>query len=304
MSDWDVLRLSKSPFYKKSHHDTYVKGKESVKVDFKISETAYNDLMRYFKGNGMTKTEGFKQIVWDKLEMINTFQTRRVFNNIEFIMIFPKTDDIDVLNEKVRVIALYNTENDFNDKFHHQKGFDNKFNYQYDMKLFSKSFFDDEMRIINSTLESPVDRVNSGDIMSWDSLYNRLDELYGLRPDSYYFVRCPLNNFLDIKRDGEFQSDDHQGEHDGIYAFHDFDKSLYCTINWNYSLESATILFDVNFIMMSDFLDILSESKFKPLRESIFDIKDSKYNKEKLDVLIDGQKRWLKLLEITREKLD
>lgn len=305
MKGFSNLRLSKSPFYKKSHHDKYVRGKKSVKVDFKISETAYNDLIRYFKGNGMTKTEGFKQIIWDKLEMINTFQNRRNFNNIEFIMIFPKTDNLEELNKKAVIIALYNTAEDFIDGFHHEEGFDNKFNYQYDLNLFGKTFFEKEMMILNSTKESSVYRVNLGDLEDWDSFYRRLDDLYDLGHERYYFVRCPLNNYLDVKMEGQYQSKDHtRGDHDAIYVFNDFERSLYCQIKWNYSLEMQSIIFEIEFIMMSKFIEILYNSDFKPLRESLGDVQNSEYNKNKIDTLIRGQTAFLEFLKDQREKLD
>lgn len=302
--DFSILHMSKSPFYKESHHDKYVKGKKAVKVDFKISESAYNDLMKYFRANGISKTDGLKQLVWDKLEAINTFQNRKIFNNIEFIMIFPKTDDIVELTEKAKVIALYNTECDFLDGFNHKNGFNSSFNFQYELKPFHRAFFGDEMVIINSTKDSPVRRVNKGDLQDWESLHHRLDEIYDLKNETYYFVRCPLNNYLDIKWEGQLQSKEHRGEHVGIYAFNDYTQSLFCIVNWAYSSENKNMLFDVYFVQMGEFIEKMYNSDFKPLRESIEDIQHSEYNKNQLDNLIQGQELWLEMLKKTRKKFD
>ena len=312
MPDWDFLATSKSPFYKESHHDKYKRGKQSVKVDFKIPETAYNDLMKYFKANGKSKTEGFEEMVWKKLETINTFR-QKCFNNIEFIMLIPKTDDIAELTDKSRVIALYNTDCDFVDGFNYEYGgFDKSFNYQYDLSQFGKGFFGMEMLILNSTKETSVrnGRVTLGDLTDWDSFFARLEEIgkeeeWDLNLRDCYFVRCPLNNYLDVNRDGQFQSPNRNGDHKAIYVFNDFKKSLFCIIDWRYtqsSLGNGDISFYTYFVPMGEFIKILSESNYKPLRDSIADINNSEYNKRALEVLIDGQEKWLELLKATYEK--
>jgi len=298
---FQILRLNKSPFYKERHHDKYVKGKRGVKVDFKISETAYNDLMKYFKGMGLNKTEGFKQIIWDKLEMINTSR-RTCFNNVEVIMLIPRSRSVDELNEESRIIGLYNTESDFIDEFNHLDGFDKSFNYRYDLHGFYEDFF--PMDIVNSTKESPIYRVNKRDLQNWDSLYARLDELYGLGNGDWDFVRFPLNNYLDVNREGQFQSPSYRGKHEGIYIFDDLNnKRLYCLLNWSYSLENKNVLFDFSFVHMSEFMYILHDADYKKLRDSYKDLKNSDYDKEQFDMLIKNVEGHLDFLKRQREKM-
>lgn len=302
--------MDKSPFYKESHHEKYKRGKEQPKPSFRIPESAYNDLMRYFKANGMNETDGFRQLVWDKLESINTFRERRCFNQIEFIMLIPRNADIISMTENSRIIALYNTESDFIKKFNHQNGFKKDFNYHYDLNYFNEGFFRKEMQIINSTKESKVFRVNKNDLREWDRFYSRLeklieeDEEWDLNLADCYFVRCPLNNYLDVKREGQFQSSVYRGDHEGIYVFYDsWKKRFYCHIYWNYDLESRSIAFKVYFITMEEFMMTLKDADFRPLRESYGDLEHSEYEKKRLDSFIKGQEEILDFLRSERDKL-
>lgn len=306
MSDFQILRMSKSPFYKESHHGKYKHGNPQEKLSFYIPKAAYNDLMTYFKGNGLNLTDGFNRMVSDKLAMINSSR-RAVFNNIEFIMLLPKTDDILELSEKARVIALYNVDCDFVEDFNHRNGFDKSFNYQYDLKPFGEGFFRKEMQIINSTKESQLRRINMGDLMDWKSLYSKLQELskeeeWNLNLADCYFVRCPLNNYLDINRDGQFQSPIYDGDHEGIYIFEDLKRKYYCLITWDYSLENNSIAFiNISFITMREFMEILKNSDFKSLRESYSDLKNSDSDKKKLESMIKAEEDFIDFL---RHELD
>ena len=292
--NYQGMRINKSPFHKDSHHIKYKKGVKQIKPNFKISPTAYNDLMRYFKANGMNETDGFRQMVWDKLAMINTFNQRKVFNNIELIMLLPKTDDRTELEDKSRIIALYNTDCDFKEGFNHRKGFSKDFNYQYDLKLFGEGFFREEMNIINSTNDSPVYRVSQGDLSRWETFFQRLDDLnkeegWDLNLRQCYFVRCPLNNFLDVKREGQFQSNlNSKGDHDGIYVFDDFKKRYFCIINWHYSLEKNGIEFIFEFLNEREFIGIISSyDDFEVLKNSYPTLKNNEHHKKILDKMIE-----------------
>jgi len=305
--DFQDLRMNKSPFYKDSHHGKYKHGNPQEKVSFYIPKTAYNDLMKYFKSNGLNLTDGFNQMVSDNLAMINTSR-RTVFNNIEFIMLIPKSASVIEMTEKARVIALYNTDCDFTDDFNYQYGFDSKFNYQYDLRTFGEGFFRKEMRIINSTKESPVMNVNKGDLENWNSFYSRLNELnriekWDLNLDNCYFVRCPLNNYLDINRDGQFQSPTYDGKHEGIYIFNDLQRRLFCLVNWSYSHENQSISFEIFFIIILEFMRILEEADFKPLRESYSNLENSAFDKERMDNLIKSQEQFLEFLKNERDNM-
>lgn len=311
MMEYQVLKMNKSPFYKKSHHDSYKHGNPKIPKSIRIPKDAHDDLMAYYNGIGIDEiSEVLNQLICEKLEMINTFKRRKVFNNIELIMLIPKTDDRIELEDKSRIIALYNTDEDFIDGFNHLKRFPTKFNYQYDMKPFGESFFRSEMNIINNTKESPVYRVNKRDLSRWESLSQRLESIsreeeWDLNVRDCYFVRCPLNNFLDVKREGQYQSNlNHRGDHDGIYVFDLLNaRRLYCIINWNYSLENGNIGFNIEFLNQRQFMEILEESDFKTLRESYSKLNNSDYDRERLDKMIEGEERWLEFLKHEREKM-
>ena len=301
MEDFQILRMNKSPFYKESYHGSYVRGQPMAKVDFRLPKTAHDDLIRYFKANGLSKSEGFNQMVSDKLAMINTSK-RTVFNQVEAIMLIPRCNNLERLNDESRIIALINTEADLIDGFHHQGAFNKSFNYQYELMPFYEDFF--PMDLINATKESQVKRVNMGDLKHWDSLYARLDELYGLDGTEWDFVRFPLNNYLDINREGQFQSPRLRGDHRGVYIFDDFNrKRLFCIIDWSYSLENKNIIFDVEFIPMLEFMPIIEKADFKPLRESYGNLRNSDYDKRKLKEMIENEERMLDFLKRNYEKL-
>ena len=271
------------------------------KVDFKIPKSAYDDLMKYFRGQGLNKSDGFNQLVHDKLAMINTSR-RTIFNHIEMIMLIPRTEDLDELDEKSRIIALYNTKTDFIDEFNYEEGFNKSLNYQYDLRDFDEIFF--PMGIINSTKESQVKGVNQKDLWNWESFYERLDELYDLKSNEWYFVRCPLNNYLDVNREGQFQHPQYRGDHLGIYIFDYFnEKRIYLFLNWDYSHEHGNISFVMNFGDLESFMYYITDSEYKSLRDFYDKLQTSKSDKKKLEDLIATEEKILKYLKKQYDKM-
>ena len=225
-------------------------------------------------------------------------------------MLIPKTDAPHELEEKARIIALYNLDEDFHDGFNHRKGFPKSFNYQYDMKPFGEGFFREEMNIINSARDSPVHRVNRRDLSNWQSLIQRLhdisiEEEWNLNVRDCYFVRCPLNNFLDVKREGQYQSKlNLKGNHDGLYVFDIMNaRRLFCIVNWSYSLENENIGFNLEFLNQREFLELIEESDFKRLRGSYSTLTHSDYDRERMDKMIEGQEKWLEFLKHERDNM-
>lgn len=286
-----IYHVNQSPFYKEKHHEKYIRGEQGVKVSFRIPKTAYNDLMTYFKGNGWNSTDGFNHILTEKLNSINTSK-RTCFNNIELLMLIPNSSDIMELNEKSVIIGLYNADFDFKKDYNYVDGFKKGFNIVYERKFFCEDFF--PIDIINSLKDSPLVDVDKKDIGIWDSLYQKLEELYDIDLNNAFFVRFPLNNYLDVNRDGQYQDLMKEGFHKGIYVFNEFGgKSLYCVLTWNYLNQMGEMSLDFKFIHMMEFMRILSDSNYKPLNDARDGSHRSFYDKKELKRLIDDEERHL-----------
>ena len=262
----DVLPINQSPFHKDSHYEKYIRDAPMEKISFRIPKTAYNDLLTYFKGMGMEKSEGFKKILTDKLEMINTSK-RTIFNNSELIMVIPKTRSLSELNDKSFILTLYNVKTDFKKGFIYQDGFNKTFNINYELEDFGFFFPMDILRnlnkdvIFNSASSNPYVK---GDFQEY---HKRLEEFHELMLSDCYFVRFPLNNYLDINRDGQYQSSRLKGWHEGIYAFDDFNQyRLHFKLEWRYD-NSGLIHFRGEFIPLSEFMFIVKNADMKNVRD-------------------------------------
>lgn len=297
----ELMRINRSPFDKDVYHEKYVRDAPMEKVSFRIPKTAYNDLMTYFKGNGMDKSEGFNQILTDKLQLINSSK-RTCFNNVELIMLLPKTKNLEELDDKSQIIACYNTKSDFHESYEYNDGFGKSFNIQYEMEEFCEDFF--SLEPLQNMKESNVFGVNFGEMMDWDSFSAKLGELYeDLDMEDCYFVRFPLNNYLDVNRQGQFQHSRYMGKHQGIYIFDVFGyRRFYCLFNWSYH-ESGVIAYNFRFLPMGEFMRILEDSPHKNLNECYENLKNSKKDKEEIEELINKTERHLDFLKRLHDKI-
>ena len=264
MAKNDIISISQSPFDKKKYHEKYIRGEPKKPESIRIPKTVHKDLMKYFEENGMGFSEGVNQILADRLQMINS-SDRICFNNIELIMLLPQVRNIDDLNYYSHIIGVINTDKDFIDGYNHDKGFKKDFNIQYDLEGFWEKPF--PMDIINSTRQSCIQGVNLEDLKEWDSFKSKVYEIYGYNSFAFFdFVRIPLNNYLDVKREGEFQHPQYRGKHRGLYVFDDFyNKRIYCIIDWEYSGENGQMEFDVRFVDGCDFHELIIQSEHDKL---------------------------------------
>lgn len=263
-----TIPINQSPFHKESHFDHYKRGSKKMKVDFKISPSAYNDLLTYFNGRNIDKSDGFREIIFDKLETINTWKNN-CFNNIEILMLIPiwKIKEKQHLSKHSDIIGVINTECDFIDSYNHVQGFQKTpLNIRYEMKQIHEYNF--PFDILQSTKEPCLFHFESEDLKDFDSFYNRLDELTEFHLDEYAFTRFPLNNYLDINRQGEFQHPKYMGKHQGIYIFDNIGyRRLFWIIDWEYSGDGFITFSNSRFIDMVDFMKIVKNADYKPLRD-------------------------------------
>ncbi len=295
----DLKQVNQSPFFKESHHGRYVRGEPMEKVDFKIPKTAYKDLMTYFKGNGLTKTEGFNQLVSDKLNIINSHK-RTIFNNIELVMMIPKTMNLKELNDKSFILTLYNTKTDFENEFIHNEGFNKTFNFNYELMDFSFlpiDIFNNLKKNIEFHLFSH-NPYKTGGIMKY---YQRLEEHQDLKMSDYYFVRFPLNNYLDINREGQYQHSGMRGWHEGLYVFDDFNHHrLYFQLEWKYTpyqtSESGSLKLRGYFLNKIDFMYIVKNADMKNVRDCHESLLNNSHDREFMESALKDameMKEWI-----------
>ena len=260
------MRMDKSPFYKdrSKRTDNDIKSKS-----IKFPRLLYNDLDKFFKSEGFeTFTDGIKHICQDALDCV--CPERKTFNQLEVIMLIPKTDDINQLEAKSRIISIINTECDFDDDYIHD-GFNEQYNLTYPLTDFKKTLF--PFGTYANLKESKVYRTNIRDLKSWNSFKNRQNELYSssvekdesLNLDDCYFVNFPLNNYLDIYDKGKYHDDSFENTHHGVFIFrnHLDNKFLFCNIGWEYSPVNDSIVTEFYFQDRDDFIMQIFDYKDK-----------------------------------------
>lgn len=299
MSDIKTFLMNKSPFYdvnaKRDSNTTKV-------VTFRLPIEAYNKLMNYFEDIYVenAKTKGFNHLAYKQLEMI--CDERKTFNNLECFMLIPRvkalegedeTDvylkTLDVLNNYSEIIAIVNTDCDFIDDYNHSLEFHDEYNLVYQLNSFNDRDF--PMSILRFTKDSCVYRTNKADLNSFYTFKDRQRELYhdnyngnSLDVEDCYFVRFPLNNYLDEFRDGQYQDKSFENSHEGIFAFQELSSklNLYCVINWDYSRENKCVVLEYYFMDREDFLKSIFETLDEKLIEASSNAVDDKHRYEVL----------------------
>lgn len=300
----DLRSVNQTPFFKESHHGRYVRGEPMELVNFKIPKTAYKDLIEYFKGNGLTKTEGFNQLVSDKLNMINTHK-RTIFNNIEIVMMIPKTRNLEELNKKSFVLVLYNTKTDFENEFIYDEGFNKTFNFNYELEDFSFLPID-IFNNLKTNIQFHISMHNPYKNAEFKEYHQRLEKetQYSapeLKLSDYYFVRFPLNNYLDIKREGQYQHSGKRGYHEGLYVFDDFNHHrLYFQLEWKYTpyptSESGSITLRGYFMHQTDFMYSVKNADMKNVRDCHESLLNNTHDKEFMESALkdaEEMKEWI-----------
>ena len=271
--------MNKSPFHEN------VKDGKSKSISFRLPIEAHDKLMKYFEANYdyNAKTKGMNELCFKKLDMI--CDERKSFNNLECFMLIPKyTNDIDKLSIASQIIAIVNTDCDFIEGFNHQHSFNDEYKIDYTMQDFTIENF--PMEVIANTKNSCVYRTNKKDLNSFHTFKNRQSELYhdgrfdevedilNLNVDDCYFVRFPLNNYLDVYRDGQYQIKSFNDFHQGLYAFYDLEAHsyLYCIIEWSYSQEMNSISLYSYFVKHDEVIQKVYETKDEKINQTFINL--------------------------------
>ena len=288
--EYRTFHTKQSPF----HKERDLQGKTEL-VSFRLPKEAYQDLMTYFEDvyDDNAKTRGFKQISLDTLE--NICSERKTYTNLEVYMILPKSDSIDDLNFYSQIIGFINTDVDFHDKFNLVSTFEDDYKIVYDVRNFEEGEF--PMGIISNTIEPCIYRTNSHTTHSFFLIKDRLSQLFDIDVENCSFVRFPLNNYLDVFRDGQYQDQSYNKEHRGVYVFNDMytNKKYYCIVEWYY--DNLAITFDFYFESVDDFSQDIYSRKDARLIDSFNEVLMDKNRKEKLLTIRNGLAEDLSYIE-------
>lgn len=310
MQDINMMKINGSPFYKKSYHEEYKHGDAQISKSVRIPKTLYNDLEEYRKGMGFEDFSAVvKNILIEKMESLNTFK-RTCFNNIECIMLIPKTSTIKDLDAQSEIITLYNTDLDFFDSYYnHEEGFKKTpFNILYDLQSFDDDSFPTNILLMLNRSDA-IFGIQQKDMLNWDALVNELEKKQKenlLNPDlnlrDCYFVRFPFNNYLDVKLEGQYQHSVLKEWHEGIYIFDEFGfRRLYLLFRWAFS--DGLIRTNFHFIPQTEFMRIIQDADEGNLRKTYENLKHSDFDRAELDELIAENERHGEFLKRLRSKI-
>ena len=248
--DFKSFFAKESPF-----HDEYVKdytGNKPNLPTFRINKYMLEDLENHFKKSNMTWTDGMTQMIHEYLDRICL--ERRTFNHLEVIMLIPKSDSIDEMESKSKIIAYINSNTDFKEYYEH-KAFEGEYNILFELMPFDELNF--PMNILRETKDSCVINTSKEDCESFEKFKDSQKELYDdIDLDDCYFVRFPLNNYLDVKNENGYAHGLFNMEHLGLYVFHDpivrlnnpdDELKINCLIDWHYLADISKIEFDYTF---------------------------------------------------------
>lgn len=292
--DFRTLPMNKSPFHDEKLSDGNLDKRKTVR----FTNYEFDRLNTYFENNDMEFSQGIRSLCYDKLDTI--CNERKTFNNLEVIMLIPKVnkDKIDlsdvesavkeyyhILDTYSEIIAVINTECDFKRDFNHLRKFNDDYNLVYEAKEFNQKNF--PMHILQNTKESKVYRTNQSTLNSFHSFKDRQSELYpNLNVDDCYFVRFPLNNYLDEFRSGQFQQIVFSNYHEGAFVFEiEIGLKYYCFIDWSYFRDTDSISFEFCFSSQDDFSNEIFKSTDVKLIKAAFHVVNGEYGKERLKVI-------------------
>lgn len=282
------FHAKQSPFYKE-YND------KADKLDVRLSKKAQNDLKKHFEGiYGKGKgafSKGIQSICQEYLDKL-CFE-RKIFEHLEVIMLIPKTDNLKALEVKSHIIAFVNHDIDFEEHYisSHRKGEDY---LTYDLTDFNEVNF--PMNLLKETIDSHVIYTPKELLDSFHRFKQRQGELYQeLDIDDCYFVRFPLNNYLDTYIDGQFHHKTFKGNHIGLILLEDIiaDRKLCMIVDWFYESEfSNQIAIDYQFAEINELLNWIKsdydEEDSAMVRTALKRFHDDEYRQSRLKILEDA----------------
>ena len=263
-------------------------------LSFRIEEKAVEDLKKHFKTTSDdVLSEGLRKLCFKELD--NLCLEKKTFNNLECFMLIPKTDDVFELNNKSQIVAIANTEADFNENYTHTTPFNDDYNLTYELIDFESKYFINEMKILQNTQESCVFNTSKNDLRHFETfkdrqraLYSEDNDIFNLNVDDCYFVRFPLNNYLDKFIDGQFQHEAYSENHIGIYVLNDVvrGRKLFLIIDWYYLSEyEVQLRIDIDFASYEKLNHHIMNAKDDKLVEALKEAMSDKFMKDRLIVL-------------------
>lgn len=302
-SDFKMFTMSKSPFHKERN----LKGK-TKNIAFRLPIEAYEDLKNYFEGvygEDGALSKGFKDLSYETLDSVCL--ERKNYNNLNVFMLIPKTDDLDDLHCYSEIFAFIDIDNDIEDDFNVVSRFEDDYNILYNLVDFNEENV--PMGIFAHSKEFCLYRLRKDRVCdSFNSLSVGLYSLYPHLTDwinkdlEFYMVRFPLNNYLDVFRNGQYQSLTYNNSHEGAFIFYDLveNRKIYSTIRWDYSPEGKHIFLDFLFYKPEDFSDVIYSVDDDKLTNVYRDIRDTDYRK---DGLINFRERLIEDLKLVDEAI-
>lgn len=229
------FRIDKSPFkFERNYHA------KSVSKSFRLPEDVYEEIMKYYDGlygekNNLTKA--FNNIVIEKLD--NICRERKSYQDLNVMMLIPKTTNLEELNEKSEVIGLFHIDDveNFNKQFLFREENDDEIVIKYELNNHKLESYYDFITHLNPNCF----RFDMMGVSSFDDFKIRLNKHYHkIDLENAQILHFELNNYFDIFRDGEFQSDLLNNTHIGAYAFVDDmkDEKIYFNVDWSYSPDN------------------------------------------------------------------
>lgn len=303
------FKIDKSPFkFERNYHA------KSVSKSFRLPEDVFKELMIYYDGvfgEENNPTKAFNDLAIEKLD--NICRERKAYQDLNIMMLIPKTDDLEVLNKNSEIIGFF-TVDDVSD-------------LNQDVLIRDES--EDTILIRNelghTTIEQSYNfikyinpkcfKFDMNDVSSIDDFKIRLNKAYPkIDLSDAYVVQFELNNYFDIFRNGEFQSSILNNTHIGAYTFFDMalkrdgaseNRKLYCIIRWKYN--SNILNLDFRFMSDSKFMrnftkdDIVDNKVIDDEITFIFNDGNRKEilidTKNKLEEYIEEMNEQLKLIE-------
>lgn len=287
------FKINKSPFeFKRNYHA------KSISKSFRLPEDVYNNIIVYFNeiyGENSAFTKGFNNLAIDKLN--NLCRERKSYQDLNIVMLIPKTDDLEEINEKSEIIAFITIDDISNlnrDLLIMNEDEDENPNIKEPLEFYNLETYYNNIKHINPKCF----KFNIDDVSSFDDFKNRLNDDYkNIDLDNSYLVQVDLNNYFDVYREGEFQSFHVNNYHLGVCAFVEHEgidetRLLYCLIRWTYSSN----ILDINF-------------KFLPFKNVMLNFKyddkfDNEYINEALSRIENGGDRKKTLLKMREEFID
>ena len=300
--------IDDSPFKFKRNYNA-----KNISKSFRLPEDVYNEIMRHYDsiyGGENNIAKAFRDITLEKLD--NICRERKSFQELNILMVIPKTDDINELNEKSEIIGFFSPD-DFKDINHkilmRDEGDENPMMIKHNLTSHrSNEEYYEFIKYINPKCFN----FNMKEVSSFKEFETKLNETYPqIDLSDSYIVGLEVNNYFDIYRDGEFQSDILNNTHVGAYVFVDYslnyegktiNRKLYCIVQWNYRFNVLNI--DFEFCSYDKLMLYFKKDEINDNESIKKVIRNIYFDEDRKEALINSKKEITLLIERLNKNLD